>query len=334
MDDQKGLTTQIKKILGERRGRKKKKEVKPWGKKERALVLATLLFTFALILLARVQSQTPISFLLPQIGLKEETLVFEKEEGASPAQIAKVERVKQEFFSATQARTGTYAFYLFNLATKQEYGVRQEEIFPAASLIKLPVILTLYQEVEKGNASLETRYRLKDEDKVGGAGSLQYQPAGAILTYRELARLMGKESDNTAFKILRGILGDEKIKETADSLGMQKTLLEENETTPRDIGIFLRKLWGGAVVSNESRDEILGFLTDTSFEDSWMPDGVPIGIRVAHKVGIETRSISDAGIIFSERPFVLVLMSRDVNDSEARRLVPELTRIFWEAEGE
>lgn len=328
-----GFRTEVKRLLGEHRGRKKKEEVKPWGKKERGLVVGALLATLILIALAWTQSKTTFTLSLPKLKLPEEKFVFEKEEVQTPVDVARVQETKTKFSSAVAAKSGTYGFYLFNLSTKQEYGVRENEIFPAASLIKLPVLLTLYQEAEAGSLSLETKYTLKESDKVGGSGSLYYKPAGTVVTYREMARLMGKQSDNTAFNIFQRILGDEKIQATIDEVGMQDTSLADNKTTPHDLGIFLRKLWGANIVSDKNRDEILEFLTETIYEEGWMPEGVPSGIRVAHKIGVEIRTISDAGIIFGQRPFVLVLMSKNVVETEARKLIPELTRIFWEAEG-
>ena len=62
-------------------------------------------------------------------------------------------------------------------------------------------------EAEKGSLDLETKYTLKDSDKVGGAGSLAGESAGTVLTYRDLVRLMGKQSDNTAFNVMSGLLG-------------------------------------------------------------------------------------------------------------------------------
>ena len=88
---------------------------------------------------------------------------------------------------------------------------------------------------------------------------------------------------------------------------MTKTSLVKNETTPADVGLFFRKLYAGSIVSREHRDEILGYLTET-FDESRIPAGVPEGTRVAHKIGIEIGIISDAGIVFSQKPFILVIM--------------------------
>lgn len=198
----------------------------------------------------------------------------------------------------------------------------------AASLIKLPTLVSLYMEAEAGNIDLETRYSLRQSDKLPGAGSLASKPAGTIITYRDLARYMGKESDNTAFGIIRRILGDGKINQAISQIGMKKTSLSDNETTPEDIGLFFKKLWNKEIVSAKAKDEILGYLTDTTYED-WIVAGIPKDIKVAHKYGREVHVVNDAGIVLSESPFVLVIMSEGIIEKEADELIPEIARQLY-----
>ena len=191
--------------------------------------------------------------------------------------------VLEEIKNSTKELLGAYGVYVYRFEDGQEYGLRQNEIFPAASLMKLPVILTLYQETEAGRIDLDTEYKLLEKDKRGGAGILQGRPAGEVYTYRKLAELMGQYSDNTANNVLVKILGPQKIQQTIDNLGMKKTNFVEYETTPYDIGLFFRKLYEGGIVTNQHKEEILKFLTKTGWEDR-IPAGVPEGVRVATKL--------------------------------------------------
>lgn len=215
--------------------------------------------------------------------------------------------VLDQIKSLTKDLRGKYGVYIYRLGSQVEYGLKQEENFPAASLIKLPVILTLYQEAEKSNLNLDD--------------------------YREMAEAMGKRSDNIAFNQIVELLGKEKIQQTIDLLDMKKTSFEKNETTPQDTALFFQKLYYGGLVSDEHREEIFSFLTETIYENR-IPAGVPEGIQVVHKIGTEIGSFSDAGIIFSERPFILVIISKNARESEANEVLPEITRAIWEFENE
>ncbi len=340
--------------------RKKRKEPKkPWGKKERLFVLTVLVLTVGTSGLLALSSRSwklpglP-RFKIPTFSipfLQEETIVIEGRRKDYEKSLKTIELFKEK----TKNLSGIYGLYVIDLESGFSYGVNENETFQAASLIKLPVIAGMYLEAEKGELDLESKYRLKNSDKVSGAGTLSGKPAGYEVTYGNLINLMGKQSDNTAFAISRNYLGDEKINDVIKTVGMINTSLEENETTPKDIGVFFEELWNarlpapersdggqGNIVSKESADEILDSLTNTIYED-WLAAGIPDEVRIAHKYGREVHVVNDAGIVFTEklsepggspsrRPFVVVVMSKGVIETEADEIFPELSRIVYEGQ--
>jgi len=49
-------------------------------------------------------------------------------------------------------------------------------------------------------------------------------------------------------------------------------------------------------------------------------------------VGTDIGVISDAGIVFGKRPFIVVIMSSDVLEKEAKEVLPEIVKAVWEFE--
>lgn len=312
-------------------GRIKEQDLKRIKSEGRKWVLALLVFTFVASLGFWLwgQRETNWSGIISPVGEKTENLVDEKP--ATQKTQKETESTEKKIRELVKDLKGTYGVYVYNLTEKQGFGINQDEVFPAASLIKLPVILTLYQKAEAGKIDLETKYVLKEADKRTGAGIIQYKPAGTVYPYRQLAELMGQQSDNTAFNVIRSLLGDKEIQKTIDNLGMSKTSLEKNETSAADIGLFFRKFYSQSLLTRNHRDEILDYLTKTAFEDR-IPAGVPEGTKVAHKIGNETGSFSDAGIVFGKEPFILVILSKNALEKEALKALPEITKIVWEFE--
>lgn len=310
--------------------KKKKFPPKPWGKKERFLVA---LFFFGLILASLAFSISGGGFKTPKLkGISDvvfpqQKIIIEVDEGRQQA----LEAAKKEFQEATSKLKGVWGFSVYSLARKSGFGYKEEEQFQAASLMKLAVMVALFKASEEGRLDLETKYKLAEGDKVGGAGSLYLAESGSVYTYRDLARLSGKQSDNTAFSVLRAVLGDETVERTISDLGMKKTSLGENLTTPKDIQVLLRSVYLGEYIGEESAQELLSFITDTQFDDR-MPKGVPEGVRVSHKIGNEVGIVADAGIIYGPNPFVLVIMNKGVNEEEAKENFAGLVKIFWKAE--
>ncbi len=304
-----------------RRRRKKEEPLKPWGRGERFLVLAVLCST---IIIAVVLALNARSWKLPGLprlgvpkGVFEETYVFE---GKPPARDTSI--IIDEFNRLTQDASGVYGLYVVNLNTNENYGVNEDEVFQAASLIKLPVMAAMYAEDEKGNIDLDDIYSLRDEDRVGGSGSLVNQETGTEYSYRELVEFMGQQSDNTALAACVSLLGEGLVESYIKDIGMANTSFAENETTPRDVGVFFKNLWERKTVDRAVRDEVLKFLTDTIYED-WLVAGIP-DVRVAHKFGREVHVVNDAGIVFADDPYVLVIMSKGIIEPEADELLPLL----------
>jgi hypothetical protein len=172
-------------------------------------------------------------------------------------------------------------------------------------LIKLPVMGLTYKLSEEGKIDLDTGYTKED----------------------------GKHSDNAVFMSMRKFLGDEEIQGYIDSLGMKDTDLKSNETSAYDMGLILTKLWKGELMNTSNRDEMLSFLTDTDFEN-WIRAGIPEEVVVSHKYGRETHIINDAGIILAEKePFVLVILSEGIIDSEANEVIPQISSVVWDFVG-
>jgi beta-lactamase class A len=316
--------------------KRRKEPPKPWGKKERLLVFGVLLLT---IITSAVLAFSVSGWKLPNLPrlklpsfdiLKEETIVIEKN---TEEKRLKANGVIQKFEEATKGLSGVYGLYVLELNSGFSYGIYEDEDFEPASLNKLPVMVGMYMESEKGSLDLDTHYILKASDKVAGSGSLYGKPAGTTLTYRDLLRYMGKESDNTAVNIARNLLGKEKIESIVQRIGMTDTsVLGDNQhTTPHDIGVLFKELWQGQLISETDRDELLEFMTDTIYEN-WLAAGVPREVRVAHKYGREVRVVNDAGIVFKDNPYVVVILSKGVNEREADEVFPTLSRIVYEGQ--
>jgi beta-lactamase class A len=323
--------------------RKRKEPQRVWTKKDRILLLLLLVVSVGvsgyLALSARdfklpgFPRMTGGSFKL----FGEDEVVIEK--NGSKSDMA--QKIINEFNQKTKNLSGVYGLYVVDLGSDYSFGIDDEDVFQAASLIKLPLMAGMFIEQEKGSLSLDTKYSLKNSDKVAGAGSLYSKAEGYEITYRDLVRLMGKQSDNTAFKIVRNILGDTKINEVIRQVGMEKTSLEENKTTPKDIGVFFENLWKahmqtpersnggqGEIISKESADEILDYLTETSYEN-WLAAGVPEGVRIAHKYGREVHVVNDAGIVYAPQKYIVVIMTKGVVEREADGIFPELSKLIY-----
>lgn len=294
--------------------RKKRKEpVKPWGKKERLIVFVFLLLTVLIPATLAASARNwklpglpKIAF--PNLSFENEPIIIEGDD----TNWQKTLRVKTYFQDTTQKLSGVYGLYVVRLDDGTSYGVNQTEVMQAASLIKLPIMATVYRQAVDGEIDLDTKV------------------PNSTFTYRQLLEAMGNRSDNAAQIKVQAAVGKEKIQDMIKDIGMGSTSLEENLTSPQDIGLFFQRLYKGLVITEGNKDEMLGFLTNTIHED-WIAKGIS-GEKVAHKYGREVHVVNDAGIVFSEPSFVLVILSDGVIESEADKVIPEIAGEIYRIE--
>ncbi|KUK83725.1 MAG: putative beta-lactamase [Microgenomates bacterium 39_6] len=237
--------------------------------------------------------------------------------------------LQEELLELIGQERGVYGVYLLAAESQNAIGINHQKIFPGASLMKLPVIATAYQEAEKGRFDLTAEYRLKEEDKLVGNGSVHLQPEGTVYTYQALIQLAIEQSDNTAVSVLADNLGKEKIQALIDFSGLSRTDYLAGETTPEDIGQFLFSLHQGKMLTSSHSQEFIGFLTNTIFNDQ-IPSVLPENLVVAHKIGLDENLLHDAAIIFTDKgDFILVIMSQGDSQDRAQMILEEITKMIW-----
>jgi beta-lactamase class A len=142
-----------------------------------------------------------------------------------------------------------------------------------------------------------------------GTGVLHTYPAGQTMTLRECARYLIRESDNTAWEMLNRRLGVDRVQGELERMGARNTdYWWANTTTPGDVLLMLEKISDPRFTSEKYSQEMLSFMTETSFEDR-IPAALPEGTRVAHKIGTHAASFGDDTLVFEggRRYFLVVI---------------------------
>ncbi|SEI87107.1 beta-lactamase class A [Bhargavaea ginsengi] len=126
----------------------------------------------------------------------------------------KVERI-------LEGTDATFGVSIKHLQSGEEVRIRADEPFQMASVFKVPIVLTLFEQVHEGQIDLTTRIALTEEDRVPGSGILQELDPGLPVTIKDLATLMTIVSDNMATDVLLGMLGKDAVGDTMRRLGAE-----------------------------------------------------------------------------------------------------------------
>ena len=133
--------------------------------------------------------------------------------------------------SIANAHRGIVGYTIHNIDTGERVSRRGDETFPTASLIKVPVMVTVYDLVAKGQLSLDDPLTLLTIDKVGGAGVLHLLHNGLLLTVRDANALMIATSDNTATNLLLDRILIRRVWGKMETLGLKNTKVHHKVAT-------------------------------------------------------------------------------------------------------
>jgi beta-lactamase class A len=126
---------------------------------------------------------------------------------------------------AVEGFDGVLGVSVKHLGSGAAASINSDELFPTASVFKLPVIVEFYRQVEAGGMGLDDRLVLRERDKVPGSGILKELSEGLELSLRDLVELMMVLSDNTATDIVTERVGMENVNATLRELGMTRTVV-------------------------------------------------------------------------------------------------------------
>lgn len=203
----------------------------------------------------------------------------------------------------------------------------EDDLFPSASVIKLPLVMTLYADAARGLLDLDERVPVGE--RVDGSGVLRHMGDLDRLSLRDLAMLAIIVSDNTATNRLIERVGVDRVGERLRDWGCVKTTLSrkmydfdaakrghENLMTPRETVSLLLRLHRGECEDRATSDAVLGVLEQCQ-DRTMLRRYLPYGLKMPHKTGTLEESRNDAGIIPGDRPVVAAAFTRKLRDTGA-----------------
>jgi beta-lactamase class A len=213
-------------------------------------------------------------------------------------------------------------------------ALEPDTAFFAASVIKLPLVMTLFADAEEGLLSLEERIEIGT--RVDGSGVLRDLRDVSAMSLRDLAALAMTVSDNTATNRLIERIGVARVNERLEEWGCRATRLArklfdwearsrglENLMTARECASLLAQVVRGTASGVEADAAVLALLernTNAARLGLYLPRGVTLG----HKDGwgddpeyVE----NDAGVVRARSSVIAVGLTHQVAPIAARPLL-------------
>ena len=246
---------------------------------------------------------------------------------------------------------GDVGVYVRHIPSGREAAVNADEVFPTASMIKVPIMATVFDAIETGRLDPHEKLVYEDSLFYPGEDLLGSFKAGESISLDKLMLLSISLSDNTASLWLQHLAGTgTEINRWLDDNDFVYTRMNsrtpgrrENweqfgwgQTTPREMADLLIRIRGGRAVSPEASEEMYRILTRTYWDDEAVGE-IPATVQVASKQGAVNASRSE--VILVNAPsgdYVLCIITNNQEDqsweetNEGFELIRSVSRTVWQ----
>jgi beta-lactamase class A len=254
---------------------------------------------------------------------------------ASAPQRADTVALRRTLDSLAAAHRGVVGYAVRNVDTGERLERRGDETFPTASLIKVAILVTLFDLIEQKTVRLEDPLTVLAIDQVPGSGMLQFFKPGATLTVGDAAWLMMGLSDNTATNLLLDRIIIRRVWEKMEALGLPHTKVHSKSflriasvamdssvkygfgvTTPTEMAALFELIARGKAVSPAADSLMLRMMENG--DNPALLLRYAAGVRAAHKWGGTDQVRTDCALFFRQSRIVACVMTKENEDRSWR----------------
>jgi beta-lactamase class A len=241
-------------------------------------------------------------------------------------------RLRANIERITRSVNAQWGIAIKCIETGDEIAINADEPMDTMSVIKIPLMVEVFRQIEAGRFALADRVTIKESDKRPGTGVVRSLDEGASLTIKDLITLMIIVSDNTATDLLyEKVGGPEPVTTLMQSYALStirapgptsawfKALSQRGDaqafhlegktpfglSSPRDMTRLLEKIHRGEAVSKDASAEMVRIMRGQVYSTR-LPKYVT-GFRVPHKTGDFLPYIgNDVGILESPDRHIVI----------------------------
>lgn len=247
---------------------------------------------------------------------------------------------------------GVAGIYIRHFERQQILSINADTLFPTASLIKIPILMSLFDRIESDSIN----YR---QDLVWYSDSINYPYDGGILSSFEdgkkialgkIISLMIMYSDNHASLWCQQLAGGgENINRWLDKNGYKMTRVNSRtpgrqyhwgifgwgQTTPREMAELLAMIYEGRAVSPAASEEMYRILTNIYWDDEAL-SAIPPSVQTASKQGAVSQSRSEVVCVNAHSgTYVFAVITKNQQDiswdydNEGFVLIRAISQLIW-----
>jgi len=240
-----------------------------------------------------------------------------------------------------QYRLTHVSVYFRDLNNGPWFGIKEQELFAPASLLKVPTVIGLYKQAEQDTSLLNKKVIYKGNENFNDKETIkptkELQP-GHSYSLKELAYRALVYSDNNASRLVQESINKRALALVYRDLGVAApySFAPGDFLSVKSYASFFRILFNASYLNKESSGQILRIMSESEFRDGIVA-GVPQNIPVAHKFGERVpgtdsgiKQLHDCGIIYyPDSPYLLCIMTRGSDFRTLDDIIRDISAIVY-----
>ena len=234
------------------------------------------------------------------------------------------------------------SIYVWEYEKGQYVDINGDNLYSAASIIKLPVLVRLFKSIEANQMTIYDEMLLTDYYQSSGSGNLQYAQTGRKYSLDSLAKTMIQDSDNTSTNMIMAKLGGmDDINIGLRDWGISRTYVRTwlpdlkgtNKTTAKDMAKILYNLDNPGFLNVNSREFIIDYMSHVK-NNRLIAAGLGDGAMFIHKTGDIGTMLGDAGIVYApngKKYIVVILANRPHNAPQGKDFIVKASSLIYKA---
>jgi beta-lactamase class A len=259
-------------------------------------------------------------------------------------------KLKAKLEQITQGFKGDIGIYVHHIKKNTQVSIQADTIFPTASIVKVPILVGVFQKIADGELSLSQKYTYDAKRVYGGSGLMQFYKDSAQTDLSTMVSLMLTYSDNVTSLWLQDLAGGGlAINQLMDKYGLQDTKVNSRtegrkdqwtkygwgQTTPREMATLFTLIRKGSVVDTRHSDKMYRYLKNQFYNERSLSQ-FPSHVNTISKTGSVNAARGEVVLVNAPSgDFVFCVLTKNNIDqswtdtNEAEELTRKVANAIW-----